>query len=114
MGRRPSKRGTARFVQVFHGQIKSRAWQELSHAAVRAYIHLRAKFNGNNALDLSLTYREMEPYMSRRTFRKATQQLVDCGFIKIIRHGGLPRRPSIYGLSSKWRSYKPAARKNRG
>ena len=96
------KKKSSPFVMIYKAMIESHAWQQLGHPAVRAYIHLRAKVNGKNNDNLSLTYKEMEPYMNRHTFAKALKQLEEHGFIKFARRGGLYKRCNIYALSDEW------------
>lgn len=95
------------FVAIPKSMLTSYAWLELGHPARVAYLHLKYKFNGKNAEDLSLTYNEMEPLMSRKTFSKAMKQLLGCGFVKLVRKGGLMRNPNIYALSDDWGFYRP-------
>lgn len=105
MGRNNWKKKQPPFVMIVKYMLRSKAWQSLSNPARVAYVHLKAKYNGSNGKDLSLTYSEMEPYMSRRTFSRAIKQLINCGFIELVQHGGLMRSPNIYALADDWKSY---------
>ena len=72
MGRK-RKRYSKPFVQIFNEMLKSKAYLELSHSAFRAYIHIKSKFNGNNAKDLSFTYDEATKIMQKHTYSKALE-----------------------------------------
>jgi len=100
-----SKKKVERFVMVEHALLRSRAGQELDPYDWLSYVMLRAKFNGKNGKDLSLTYSEMERRMSRERFSKSITNLVRVGVIDVIASGGLYKRPNIFGLSDRWKNY---------
>lgn len=106
MGKSKYKRKTERFLQIYHSEISSEAWRSLGHPAVRVLVHLRSKFNGYNAKDISLTYKEMDPFMNRRTLKNAFDQLEQAGFIKKKKQGGLLRNSNIFELSNDWHKYR--------
>ncbi len=93
------------FVRLFNKLIDSEAWQELSCYARAVYIEIHRKYNGSNNGNLSYTYREAGKIMSIKRFTKALKELVDKGLIDIICSGGLHRKPNIFGLSDRWKSY---------
>lgn len=42
--------------------------------------------------------------MSNGTFSKRLKELIKYGFIKIVEHGGLPKRPTVFALSHGWKN----------
>lgn len=105
--KRRSRRGRhgEQFVQLPYAMIRSQAWGNLSGNAVKVYLRLRLKFNGSNPHDLSLTYNEMKGILSPATTRKCFIELVETGFIDLVRQGGLHKQCNIFGLSSRWQRY---------
>ncbi len=93
------------FVRLLNELIDSKAWQELSCYARAVYIEIHRKYNGRNNGNLSYTYREANKLMGRKRFTKALKELVNNGLIDVIRSGGLYRKPNIFGLSDRWKSY---------
>lgn len=105
----------APFAPIFRDEMLSRAFQELSPSAVKALIYFRwiqgvvKKKTGDPTASFDFTYDEAESYgFARRTFSRVVQQLVDTGFIDIVRQGGLRgcgRSNSHYKASERWRLY---------
>jgi len=91
-----------KFLVLEDRLLVSDQWKSLSSKAVHAYILFRQKFNGKNADDISLTYREVSPYMSSRTFRKALEELLNKELITLVSPGGLYRGCSIYSIKNQW------------
>lgn len=94
------------FVLLPDSQTDSKAWKKLSTNAVWVYIEFMKKYKGKNSStvdNLSLTYKEVKYKMSSATFWRAKDELLDLGFLKIVRPGGLMHRCTIYGLSEKWK-----------
>jgi hypothetical protein len=48
----------SQYVPIPHNVARSDAWRSLAGAATKVYIELRARHNGYNNGDLSLSYRE--------------------------------------------------------
>lgn len=92
------------YVKLDNSMTDSAAWTSLSFGAVWVYIGLRKSFNynrgGNN--HLILPYSGIRWKMNSRTFMKKKQELIDKGFIKVVKHGGLMNNPTVYALSNGW------------
>ena len=88
-----------------HHMIKSDAWQDLSCYARAAYIEIGAKQNGKNESDLSYTFQEASKIMHRNTYAKALNELVNHGFIDVVRSGGLYNKCNIFAISGRWKYY---------
>lgn len=94
-----------RFVRIAADMMDSLAWKQLSVYEQVLYLHLKRKFNGGNEHNLSFTYREGQELMSKRTFIKSIDHLIALGFIDLVEHWRHAKKPSIYGLSTRWRDY---------
>ena len=94
--------GGGHFVMLPDYMTNSETWRRLSFKAVWVYIEMKKKFFGNNQNNLSLTYREVKWKLASASFSMAIQELVEYGFIKIVRPGGLFRSPTLYGLEKRW------------
>ena len=105
MSGRKGKEDIERYVKLDDSMTNSAAWTALSVLAIWAYIELRKSFNsekgGNDRL--VLPYSEVNWRMSRGTHVSKMKELVNFGFIDLVEHGGLFRRPSVYRLSMKWK-----------
>ncbi|HRT81543.1 MAG TPA: hypothetical protein P5127_00110 [Oscillospiraceae bacterium] len=92
------------FVAIMKEMLRSKAWQEIGHAARVAYIHLRAKcVTPNNHDEVTLSYKEMEKIMQRRSFARAIKELEQHGFIVKRQSGGLYRRRNFYTFTDAWK-----------
>ncbi len=83
---------------------ESAAWTSLSFGAVWVYIELRKSFNYNKGGNshLILPYSKVNWKMNSRTFKSKKQELIDKGFIKVVKYGGLMNNPTVYALSNSW------------
>lgn len=102
---KPKRKIEGQFIPLIHRMIDSPAWQCLSGNSIKVYIQLMRKHNGNNDDDLSLTFKEMKDRLSPATFSKCITDLVEHGFIDVIRPGGLQKQCNIFGRSERWKSY---------
>lgn len=83
----------------------SAAWTSLADPAIFLYIEMRKSFrykDGGNS-GLRLPYQNVAWRMARGTYTKHMRQIVRLGFLRIVEHGGLPNRPTIYALSESWK-----------
>lgn len=94
-----------RHLRLTQSMMLSKAWGELSCHSITLYVHMKLKFNYKNEDDISFTYAEGKKLMSERTFMKSIEQLIDLGFIKIVRQGWTSREPNIFGFSDQWKHY---------
>jgi Helix-turn-helix domain len=78
------------FVQIPKYMITSAAWRSLSGSAMAAYLELFRRYNGTNNGQLHLSVREFAELYGRSqdTAAKALRELVDKGFIEIVRLSG--------------------------
>ena len=90
---RSKKRG--QYVPITHNMARSDAWRSLSGAATKVYIELRARHNGYNNGDISLSYREASDLLTIGKSSVAIQVLRD-----ELRSQVDPDRPGIAQLGT--------------
>lgn len=98
-----------KYLRLADNMMNSKAWLKLSCFAIALYVTIKAKYNFTNENDLSFTYQEGYKLMAKATFTKALDELIDYGFIYIVRQGTLNKECTIFGLSSEWRFYDTSA-----
>jgi len=112
------------FCQIFPKDITYPSWKYLSKTATDIANICRAKASHQKALQgkgskkiPQFEFRVTEAIncfgMTRPTFLKAIQQLIDIGFLIRIREGGIANGQGItaqYQLSDAWREWKPPSR----
>lgn len=104
-GNLKKKKMAGPFYALYHRMIDSVAWQSLSPTSTKVFIQLMRKHNGNNGKDLSLTYSEMKGIVAPATLSKCITELVEHGFIDVIRQGGLQKQCNIFGQSERWKAF---------
>lgn len=95
-----------RFVPVFIDMMKSEAWQFITNASRVAYLHLKAKKVTHEQAEVTLSFKEMEPFMNRNTYSRSIDELAVVGFITKVQTGGLFRRRNHYQFTEAWRTFK--------
>lgn len=93
------------YARITDNMVKSPAWKALSGQSVNVYLLLKMKFTGGNEQDISLTYKEAHEYMNQRTFTRAIDDLIEHGFVKIVRQAWTSRECNIYGFSDAWQYF---------
>lgn len=103
-----------KFISLFDDMIESKAYLELTAHDIMLYIKLRQKYTvkkvngvivGSNKDDISMPKREYEKFMHQNTFYKSIDNLIDKGFIRVIRNGRFSKQCNIYGFVSMWQHY---------
>jgi len=96
-----------KFVPIPLDVLESPAWRKLTNAARVAYIHIRAKVTfGRGRAAVSVTYGEMEKFMTRKTYAHAIKQLEKYGFFIKSQTGGIFRKRNYYKMEEGWRQIK--------
>ncbi len=103
--RKKSKTNNGPFVKLDNEIIDSKPFQELTIHAKWLYVEFKKRYNGKNKYNISLTQKESKAIMAINTFNKSRNQLIEKGFIDLIRRGGLWKQCSIFALSERWRKY---------
>ncbi|MDA2931835.1 hypothetical protein MYX19_01570 [Nitrospinae bacterium AH-259-F20] len=85
--------------------MNSDAWRSLSFTAVTAYINIYYNLKGKTKKkEIVCTHSTLKNPMAKSTWRKATVELIDKGFIDMVQgSSGHCRQPNVYGLSERWR-----------
>jgi hypothetical protein len=94
-----------RHIRITLNMMESKAWKKLTVHSRVVYQEMKAKYTGSNENDISFTYKEATEIMNDRTFTKCIDQLIECGFIKLIQQNWTKREPNIYGFSEQWKLY---------
>lgn len=104
---RKGKESFERYVKLDEEMTETAAWTALSDGAIWNYIELRKSFNSKKGGNerLVLPYSKVAWRMSKGTYTKRMRELVEHGFVDVVDPGGLPRRPTVYRLSEKWKEF---------
>lgn len=93
------RRETEQFLPIPYTMARSTAWRSLSGPAIKVWIELRTRFDGNNNGKLSLSLDEAARLlgMGKATAQRAFAELEEKGFIKMTKRG------QWYGrLATEW------------
>lgn len=92
-------------IRLAYELLNSAAWTALDSLAHDLYIELKKKWKDDEGGDdhLVLIPSEVSWLMSTNTYWNKIRDLIDYGLIKIVEHGGFPKKPSVYALSERWR-----------
>jgi hypothetical protein len=104
------------FLRVYDDLFDSEPFLNCSNNAQLLYFRILQKYRPTyskktkevvktNINDISFTEKEGMKYMSKESFRKSIDELIENGFIIVVRSGYEIRKCNIYGLSSMWRNY---------
>jgi hypothetical protein len=112
MGKRNTKKKSHQkpyFVQLLYGVIDSEAFWNLSRSARDIFLLFKREYNGFNGDRLILPYGTAKRVIgiAPATYCKGIKELVDAGFLDIVRSGGLNmgkgKNPSIYAFSERYK-----------
>lgn len=103
------------YVKHTYGFLYSPAWTSLSLAAREVYTQILASrylkdsrgkmFNRSND-HIKFGFSDSNG-MSRPTYRKGLQELIDKGFIGVMDLGEFPGKKSAYAIIDDWKGRKP-------
>jgi hypothetical protein len=106
--------GNSNFMQIFHDFFDSAAWASLNASDRDLYLHMLRKhqrkvISGNiessNCNNISMVREEYEKFMNARTFSKSIDNLIEAGFIKMVKWGYPTRSCNIYAFNDAWKQY---------
>jgi len=106
VGKKKKNKIDGSFTAIEHKLINSEAWKDLNVYTKWLYFEFKFRFHGDNRYHIILTYIEAMKIMSKDTFLKCRNKLIENGFIDIKKRGGLEKQPMIYGLSDRWKKYR--------
>jgi hypothetical protein len=113
-GRKPNKTGRNSDHQYWplpYSMAQSQAFRLLSGSAVKVLIELRVRFNGHNNGRISLSLDEAATLlaMSKSTVKRALEELLKVGFIRLAKRGVFyGRRASEWEMTFESRDGQPA------
>jgi len=93
------------FVMIRRDILKDPKWQKLSSGAMVVWIYLRAKFNYKTLSEVTLTYSEMEGVMTSKPFKRALEELMNEGWIKKTKQGGMYGGVCKYKFIGKYKDF---------
>lgn len=105
-----------RFITIYFDMINSMAWQQLSGNSIKLYLYMLSKYNVkyvNNQIDycnkndISVPKSEYSKLMSNHTFQKCIDELIDYGFIRVVKYKPITgaRKVIIYAFNNMWQKY---------
>lgn len=105
-----NKKTKQTFTKICDDMIDSMAWQMLGLEAQGLYLFLKRKYTKNNgkdnANDIHITNKDIRIIgKNKASIYKYLDRLIDNGFIKVVEHGKLSRKPNIYGFCGEWKKY---------
>ena len=93
------------YAQIEEKLAYSKASEGLKSHTKWLYVAFRLKYKGDNARDITFTEKEAKRITDWRTFRADYRELIERGFIDLIKRGGFYKEKHIFGLSNRWRKY---------
>lgn len=106
--------GNSNFMQIFYDMFDSKAWKELNAHDCFLYLYMLRKhqrkvtsgyIEKSNYNDISMPKSEYEKIMSNKTFYKCIDNLIEHGFVRVIRSGYAEKTCNIYSFSDTWKQY---------
>jgi len=73
-------------------------WNKLSSSAKTMWILLRRQYRGSCDTSIKLAPSLVKEMISYRSFWRGVKQLISIGWLEILEHGGIPKRPNKYKL----------------
>ena len=91
-----------RYIALYHDEVDSMAYKTLSPNAVWLLVQIRRAWKGSNDR-IELPFSRVSWRLKFGAFDKARTELVNAGFIRIVKQGGLLKNPNVYALANGWR-----------
>lgn len=92
-----------RYIRIGVTMTASDAFRDLSNSAVRVYVNMLMEAGGKHRF--RFPYNKYRCYMSKPTFFKARDDLINHGFIEIVQNNRNLRKANEYCFSDKWKSF---------
>ena len=89
-----------RYVSIAETMILHENFISLSSSAKTLYLYMKYWACGKEEITYASSL--AEKYMTKPTFRKARDELVNKGFLKYVECGKFSRTPNIYKFISDW------------
>ncbi len=94
-----------RYIRIANTQLVSPVMRSLSNSAFRIYTNMRMESGGN--ISFTFPYSKYKSYMTRPTFEKVVDELVNTGFIEVVQRNANLRKANVYRFSEGWKNYVP-------
>lgn len=91
-----------RYIRLGATIMASEAMLSLSSSAFRVYCHMRIESGGKRSF--KFPYSKYKIFMTRPTFIKARDELVEKGFIDVVQNNQNLRKANIYCFSERWKT----------
>ena len=105
MSKKKKNKIDGNYSYIEHNIINSEAWKGLKAHTKWLYFEFKLRWRGDNTRNIILRYNEAKNIMAIHTFIEDRKQLIERGFIDVIKRGGLERQRMIYGLSNRWKQF---------
>ena len=90
-----------RYFRLGVSLMSSEVMRSLSPSAFKIYCYMRLESAGNKGF--KFPHSKYCSYMTKPTFQKAKQELIDKGFIDIVQNNKNLRKANIYAFSERWK-----------
>lgn len=91
-----------RYFRMGASLMASEAMRSLSGSAFKIYCYMKIESAGNRSF--KFPHAKYRSYMSKPTFQKAKQELIDKGFIDVVQNNKNLRKANIYAFSDRWKT----------
>ncbi|MDY5576137.1 MAG: hypothetical protein SPF70_01465 [Lachnospiraceae bacterium] len=91
-----------RYFRMGATLMASEQMRSLSPSAFKIYCYMRLESGGSRSF--KFPHAKYRSYMSKPTFLKAKQELIDKGFIDVVQNNKNLRKSNIYAFSDRWKS----------
>ena len=82
--------------------MASEVMRSLSPSAFKVYCYMRIEAAGKK--NFTFPHAKYKSYMSKPTFQKARDELVEHGFIDVVQNNKNLRKSNVYCFSERWKS----------
>lgn len=91
-----------RYFRMGATLMASEQMRSLSSSAFKIYCYMRIESAGNRSF--KFPHAKYRAYMSKPTFGKAKQELINKGFIDVVQNNKNRRKSNIYAFSDRWKT----------
>ena len=115
-----------RYVKLTYDLLNSSSWQFLNPSSVRVYIEICRRYNGYNNGKIAMSHNDCVAVIKagKQTVNRAIKQLVEHGFIKIVKKGYfIGRQATEYAITDfqldgrpptrEWKQWVPSKKHRR-
>lgn len=89
------------YISLTKSMLNNEKWLDLSYSSKIIYIYMKLWSYGRQEFKFSYSL-SLKIVKSRTTFKKSIDELVNKGFIEIIKISRIPGIGTVYKFSDKW------------